>query len=119
VLSGGVSSEHRPVTVAFLRFEGTDACVAPVLNWDEALTHPHLVERGVFRLEDGAVQVTPAPRFSRTVPSAAPRVLIADIQEVAAQWRARSRRPHPMNGTSYLPTLDDWSSVSKESERCT
>jgi len=27
VLSGGVSSEHRPVTIAFLRFEGTDALI--------------------------------------------------------------------------------------------
>ena len=27
VLSGGVSSEHRPVTVAFIRFEGTDALI--------------------------------------------------------------------------------------------
>ncbi len=27
VLAGGGTSEHRPVTIAFLRFEGTDALI--------------------------------------------------------------------------------------------
>ncbi|WP_112263817.1 CaiB/BaiF CoA transferase family protein [Lentzea terrae] len=41
-------------------FEGTDACVTPVLTLEEALAHPHLVARGVFT-SDGAA--TSAPRF--------------------------------------------------------
>ena len=41
-------------------FEGTDACVTPVLTLEEALTHPHLVARGVFT-SDGAAAA--APRF--------------------------------------------------------
>jgi alpha-methylacyl-CoA racemase len=47
-------------------FEGTDACVAPVLDWDEAARHPHLVARGTYVRENGAVQSAPAPRFDRT-----------------------------------------------------
>ncbi len=47
-------------------FEGTDACVAPVLSPDEAPTHPHNVARGTFVEVDGVVQPAPVPRFSRT-----------------------------------------------------
>ena len=47
--------------------EGTDACFAPVLDWDEAPQHAHNVARGTFVNVDGVVQPAPAPRFSRTV----------------------------------------------------
>lgn len=47
-------------------FEGTDACVAPVLPLTEAARHPHLVARGTYVERDGVVQPAPAPRFSRT-----------------------------------------------------
>jgi alpha-methylacyl-CoA racemase len=47
-------------------FEGTDACVAPILPMSEAIDHPHIKERGVFVEHDGLVQPAPAPRFSRT-----------------------------------------------------
>ena len=46
--------------------EGTDACFAPVLNFDEAPRHPHLVARGTFVDAYGLTQPAPAPRFSRT-----------------------------------------------------
>jgi alpha-methylacyl-CoA racemase len=52
-------------------FDGTDACVAPVLDWNEAVVHPHLAARGTLVTVDGAVQPAPAPRFSRT-PGAIP-----------------------------------------------
>jgi len=44
----------------------TDACVQPVLDWQERLTHPHLVARGTYAEYDGIVQPAPAPRLSRT-----------------------------------------------------
>lgn len=47
-------------------FEGTDACVAPVLTPDEAPHHPHNVARRTFVEAGGVVQAAPAPRFSRT-----------------------------------------------------
>jgi alpha-methylacyl-CoA racemase len=50
-------------------FEGTDACVAPVLDPDEAPSHPHLQARGTFTEVDGIVQPAPAPRFSHTPPA--------------------------------------------------
>jgi alpha-methylacyl-CoA racemase len=45
-------------------FEGTDACVAPVLPMTEAPGHPHLAARGTYAAVDGVVQPAPAPRFS-------------------------------------------------------
>jgi alpha-methylacyl-CoA racemase len=47
-------------------FDGTDACVAPVLSLTEAPDHPHNVARGAFVEVDGVRQPAPAPRFSRT-----------------------------------------------------
>jgi alpha-methylacyl-CoA racemase len=47
-------------------FEGTDACVAPVLDLAEAPEHPHNVARDAFLEVDGFAQPAPAPRLSRT-----------------------------------------------------
>lgn len=47
-------------------FEGSDACVAPVLDLTEAPEHPHNRARGTFVEVDGVRQPAPAPRFSRT-----------------------------------------------------
>jgi alpha-methylacyl-CoA racemase len=47
-------------------FEGTDACVAPVLTMGEAPQHPHNAARETFQTVQGIVQPGPAPRFSRT-----------------------------------------------------
>jgi len=49
-------------------FEGTDACVAPVLSMAEAPRHPHNVARGTFADHLGAGHPTPAPRFSTDAP---------------------------------------------------
>ena len=47
-------------------FDGTDACVAPVLSMDEAPKHPHNASRQTFVEAGGIVQPGVAPRFSRT-----------------------------------------------------
>jgi alpha-methylacyl-CoA racemase len=47
-------------------FEGTEACVAPVLSPAEAPAHPHNAARNVFVDVGGVTQPAPAPRFSRT-----------------------------------------------------
>ncbi len=47
-------------------FDGTDACVAPVLDLEEAPRHPHHVARGTYTEAFGSVQPSPAPRLSRT-----------------------------------------------------
>ena len=48
-------------------FDGTDACVAPVLNLSEAPKHSHMKARNAFIDIDGTIQPAPAPRFSETV----------------------------------------------------
>lgn len=53
-------------------FEGSDACFAPVLDMNEAVTHPHNVARRLFTEVEGVLNPQPAPRFSRT-PSAISR----------------------------------------------
>ena len=47
-------------------FDGTDACVAPILPMTEAAQHPHIAAREVYVERDGLLQPAPAPRFSRT-----------------------------------------------------
>ncbi|MEM6888446.1 MAG: CaiB/BaiF CoA-transferase family protein [Pseudomonadota bacterium] len=47
-------------------FEGSDACVAPVLDMTEAAKHPVNRARGVFITRHGVMQAAPAPRFSRS-----------------------------------------------------
>ncbi len=68
--------------------EGSDACFAPVLTFDEAMEHPHNRARNIFVDVGGVRQPAPAPRFSRTVcetPTPAPD-LGADTEEALADW---------------------------------
>lgn len=46
--------------------EGTDACFAPVLDFEEAISYPHNVERQIFNKTDGQVHPAASPRMSRT-----------------------------------------------------
>jgi alpha-methylacyl-CoA racemase len=48
--------------------EGSDACFAPVLSFDEAPRHAHARARQAFVSVDGVVQPAPAPRFDRSRP---------------------------------------------------
>ncbi|MER5932174.1 CaiB/BaiF CoA-transferase family protein [Streptomyces sp. NPDC002054] len=69
-------------------FEGTDACVAPVLSLREAPEHPQLAARGTFTEFGGIIQPAPAPRFSAT-PGAVhsgPAQPGADTEAVARDW---------------------------------
>jgi alpha-methylacyl-CoA racemase len=71
-------------------FDGTDACVTPVLALGEVADHPHLAARGSVVAPDGMLQAAPAPRFSRTPatlpgPPAEPE----DVESVLADWAPR------------------------------
>jgi alpha-methylacyl-CoA racemase len=70
------------------RFEGVEACVAPVLEVNEIEEEPHLKARGAFVRHEGLLQPAPAPRFSRTPASL-------------------SRRP-PLPGEHTAEALADW-----------
>ncbi|WP_265570968.1 CaiB/BaiF CoA transferase family protein [Sphingomicrobium nitratireducens] len=68
-------------------FEGTDACVSPVLGMDEAAEDAHMEARGAFaRLESGVVPA-PAPRYGAEaepisalgVPGGEGRAILAEL----------------------------------------
>ena len=69
-------------------FEGSDACVAPVLSLREAPHHAHLAARGTFTDFGGITQPAPAPRFSATPTSirGGPAQPGADTADVAHDW---------------------------------
>jgi alpha-methylacyl-CoA racemase len=73
-------------------FNGTDACVTPVLSFAEVETEPHITERGTFfhdRSTGGDnLEPMPAPRFSRSVPPqpTPPGVPGADTEAVLRDW---------------------------------
>lgn len=74
--------------------DGSDACFAPVLSYEEAPRHPHLRARGTFVEVDGILHPAPAPRFSRTpsVPPSAPRTPdVTEIGQVLAGWLPSER----------------------------
>ncbi|OIQ96267.1 E-cinnamoyl-CoA:R-phenyllactate CoA transferase [mine drainage metagenome] len=84
--------------------EATDACFAPVLDWDEAPQHPHNQARQTFVTIDGVVQPAPAPRFSRTPPAmpASAQALAADACTVVLEWK-RGAADHGNGGGSPAP----------------
>ena len=68
-------------------FDGTDACVAPVVSLYGAVDHPQIAARRSLVEVDGVLQSMPAPRFSahpQTAPQSAPAVG-ADTREVLAR----------------------------------
>lgn len=69
-------------------FEGTDACVTPVLSFAEVPAHPHIAARGTITTLGAVPQAAPAPRFSRTVPGppSPPPQPGADTTAVLADW---------------------------------
>ena len=74
-------------------FAGTDACVAPVLTWTEAVEHPHIRARRSLLYRDGVLQPAPAPRFSRTQAE-----LPAPPVAGTAGGRATTAQPPPAPG---------------------
>ncbi|MFF0492422.1 CaiB/BaiF CoA transferase family protein [Nocardia sp. NPDC004068] len=69
-------------------FEGTDACVSPVLSLREAAEHPQIAHRAAVVARDGYLQPGVAPRFSRhpeSSPRPRPRPFGADTSAVLAE----------------------------------
>lgn len=68
---------------------GTDACVTPVLDFDEAAVHPHNADRGLYRELGDVLHPAPAPRFSRTPARepAAPTGARTGVAELIKAWR--------------------------------
>lgn len=78
-------------------FEGSDACVAPVLSMRDAPSHPHNQHRQNLLVDEGRVESAVAPRFSRTpgkiqcqpvVEGADSRALLSELGYSAEQCEA-------------------------------
>jgi alpha-methylacyl-CoA racemase len=80
-------------------FEGSDACVAPVLAFSEARAHPHSTAREGYVEVGGVPQPAPAPRFQRTPGSV--------------------QRPPPERGALGREALGAWGFSPAEIERLT
>jgi alpha-methylacyl-CoA racemase len=61
-------------------FDGSDACVTPVLSLSEAANHPHIVAERAY-LGSGPDEVNVAPRFSRTTAERSPTAIPAIVVE--------------------------------------
>jgi len=73
------------------RFDGVDACVAPVLDPSEVADHPHMAARQSVVRSGGVPQPGVAPRFSRT-PGSVGRACHPgehDYDDVVADWSGR------------------------------
>ena len=71
------------------RFEACDACVAPVLDFDEAPQHAHPGARGTFVEVEGIPQPGPAPRFSATptrIPMPPQEITAANTARALSKW---------------------------------
>jgi alpha-methylacyl-CoA racemase len=79
----------RPADHWVALFEGSDACVAPVLTLAEARRHPHHRLRGTFTSENGDIEPAPAPRFGRTPGAIGP---VRDATALLSAWRSEAAR---------------------------
>jgi alpha-methylacyl-CoA racemase len=67
------------------RFEGTDACVTPVLTLSEAAVHPHNVDRGTF-IQQTVSQAAPAPRFAKSAAKAVEQPDALSLADAVRRW---------------------------------
>ena len=66
-------------------FEGTDACVTPVLTMAEAVRHPHNAVRETF-VQQGVVQAAPAPRFDGTPAETVAEAAAMSLNQARSRW---------------------------------
>ena len=64
-------------------FDNSDACVTPVLSFEEAPKHPHHMARRTYTDICGIPQPAPGPRFSRSRPAALKRPPVANADAVS------------------------------------
>lgn len=67
-------------------FDGSDACVAPVLSIAEAPEHPHNAARQTFGEHGGVTHPMPAPRFSETPSAIGEDSGAIGIDDAIARW---------------------------------
>ncbi|XP_069820886.1 alpha-methylacyl-CoA racemase isoform X4 [Dendropsophus ebraccatus] len=87
-------------------FDGTDACVTPVLTFDDVTMHEHNRERGSFFSNDeGDVSPRPAPLLSRTpaAPSSSRDPLVGEhTYEVLAEYGYDAKQISDLQSTGAI-----------------
>lgn len=92
--------------------EGTDACFAPVLSFDEAVNHPHAKDREMYRLVGGSYHQAPAPRFGRTRSNIAPE---SESHDLLGKWGIADGGPNSSSGSLPVPQkLDKGTNVAAD-----
>ena len=74
-------------------FEGTDACVVPVVSLMDAAKHPHVEARQTLIEHGGYLQAAPAPRFSTTQTSLGELPPLPGEHSYAIRAELRHARP--------------------------
>ncbi|HWK68438.1 MAG TPA: CaiB/BaiF CoA-transferase family protein [Rhizobiaceae bacterium] len=94
----------RPRTHWIDIFGGTDACVAPVLTFEEAIAHPHTMARASYVEIDGKIQPAPGPRFSETPASCptGPQPDRRQIDRALTRWGIEPDRVAELRRTGTL-----------------
>ena len=89
-------------------FDGSDACVAPVMSLDEAPKHPHMAARKSLVTRAGVTQPAPAPRFSRTVPEMGREATAAgvDTDAVLAAFGFSAKEVAGLRGSGVVGRKD-------------
>ncbi|WP_051423071.1 CaiB/BaiF CoA transferase family protein [Arthrobacter sp. MA-N2] len=97
VIGAAVGAKTRDEWAAV--YAGSDACVTPVLNFEEAAQHPHNAERGMYQRVAGVLHPAPSPRFSRTPARApqAPSQRDVDVPELLSRWDAQENTTTPVD----------------------
>lgn len=68
-------------------FDGTDACVSPVLGIDESAQDPHMAARQTWLEDGGCVYPAAAPRFDGHQRGSRPLSSLQSVEEAIALWR--------------------------------
>ena len=67
-------------------FSDLDACVAPILNPEEAESDPHIKSREIWVRENGYLMASAAPRFDEKKPKALKSEVTIDRKDIISDW---------------------------------
>ena len=67
-------------------FSDLDACVAPILNPEEAEFEPHIKSREIWVRENGYLMASAAPRFDDKMPKKLQSEITIDKKDIISSW---------------------------------
>ena len=67
-------------------FSSLDACVAPILDPEEAESDPHMKSRKIWARENGYLMASPAPRFDNNKPKTLQPEALVDKKDIVSTW---------------------------------